>query len=107
MVVGEDVHFAVRDRGCTHLYAAPTSGGPGRLVLGGEGVVVSCLSVAGSTAAVTLGTPTSFGEIVLVDLTSGAATTLTSHGDSLADVELAAYDAAVTDWERFRSFERM
>jgi glutamine synthetase len=24
-----------------------------------------------------------------------------------ADVELAAYDAAVTDWERFRSFERM
>ncbi len=24
-----------------------------------------------------------------------------------ADVELAAFNAAVTDWERFRSFERM
>jgi len=30
-----------------------------------------------------------------------------SHYVNNADVELAAYDAAVTDWERFRSFERM
>ena len=29
------------------------------------------------------------------------------HYTNMADVELAAYDAAVTDWERFRSFERM
>jgi glutamine synthetase len=29
------------------------------------------------------------------------------HYVNNADVELAAYDAAVTDWERFRSFERM
>ncbi|HQR25646.1 MAG TPA: glutamine synthetase family protein [Nocardioides sp.] len=29
------------------------------------------------------------------------------HYTNMADVELAAFDAAVTDWERFRSFERM
>ena len=29
------------------------------------------------------------------------------HYLNYADVELAAYDAAVTDWERFRGFERM
>jgi glutamine synthetase len=30
-----------------------------------------------------------------------------AHYTNMADVELAAFDAAVTDWERFRSFERM
>ena len=29
------------------------------------------------------------------------------HYTNMADVELAAFEAAVTDWERFRSFERM
>lgn len=29
------------------------------------------------------------------------------HYVNNADVELSAFDAAVTDWERFRSFERM
>jgi glutamine synthetase len=29
------------------------------------------------------------------------------HYTNMADVELAAFDAAVTDWERRRSFERM
>jgi glutamine synthetase len=29
------------------------------------------------------------------------------HYLNMADVELAAFDSAVTDWERFRSFERM
>ena len=29
------------------------------------------------------------------------------HYTNMADVELAAFDAAVTDWELFRSFERM
>jgi glutamine synthetase len=29
------------------------------------------------------------------------------HYLNMADVELAAFDAAVTDWERFRSFERL
>ena len=29
------------------------------------------------------------------------------HYVNNADVELAAFDAAVTDWERFRGFERL
>ncbi|HEY3186029.1 MAG TPA: glutamine synthetase, partial [Solirubrobacteraceae bacterium] len=29
------------------------------------------------------------------------------HYLNMADVELAAFDSAVTDWERYRSFERM
>ena len=29
------------------------------------------------------------------------------HYANMARVELAAFDAAVTDWERFRGFERM
>jgi glutamine synthetase len=29
------------------------------------------------------------------------------HYTNLADVELAAFGRAVTDWERYRSFERM
>ena len=29
------------------------------------------------------------------------------HYVNIADVELAAFDAAVTDWERFRGFERL
>jgi len=29
------------------------------------------------------------------------------HYTNAAEVELAAFDAAVTDWERLRSFERM
>jgi glutamine synthetase len=29
------------------------------------------------------------------------------HYSNMARVELAAFDAAVTDWERFRGFERL
>ncbi|MDX6202678.1 MAG: glutamine synthetase, partial [Frankiales bacterium] len=29
------------------------------------------------------------------------------HYVTMARIELAAYDAAVTDWERFRGFERL
>jgi glutamine synthetase len=48
------------------------------------------------------------------DLFAGSTIAREALGDAVvdhylnnADVELAAYDAAVTDWERFRSFERM
>ena len=83
-----DVLFAVRDRGCTHLYAVPLDGGEPRLVHGGDGNVVSGLSVAGTSAAIALATPTSFGEIVLVDLASGDEQALTAHGSAPDDVEL-------------------
>ncbi|WP_345763574.1 serine hydrolase [Diaminobutyricibacter sp. McL0608] len=83
-----DVLFAIRDRGCTHLYAVPFTGGEPRLLHGGEGHVVSGLSVSGAHAAIALATPTSFGEIVAVDLGTGAETVVTSHGDTLAEVDL-------------------
>ena len=48
------------------------------------------------------------------DLFAGSAAAREMLGDAVvdhyvncADVELAAFDAAVTDWERFRGFERM
>jgi dipeptidyl aminopeptidase/acylaminoacyl peptidase/CubicO group peptidase (beta-lactamase class C family) len=77
---GSTVLFCARDRGCTHLYSVPVDGGEPRLVVGGSGRNVSGLSVHGATAAVTLSTPTSFGEIVTVDVASGAESVRTSHG---------------------------
>ncbi|MDF1603810.1 serine hydrolase [Nocardioides sp. YIM 152315] len=74
------VLFTIRDRGCSHLHDVD---GP---VLAGAGRVVSGLSVAGTTAVVALATPTSYGEIVALDLTTGAETVLTDHG--MPDVEL-------------------
>ncbi len=44
--------------------------------------MVSGLSVAGRTAVVALATPTSYGEIVALDLGTGAETVLTDHGAS-------------------------
>ncbi|MFF1278169.1 serine hydrolase [Streptomyces marokkonensis] len=88
---GRSVLFCVRDRGCTHVYATGPGGPDGprpRPVLGGAGRTVSGLSVHGGTAVTVLATPTSFGEIVAVDLASGAETVCTAHGAALADVEL-------------------
>lgn len=85
---GRTVLFCLRDRGCTHLYAVDLSGGDPRLVLGGDGRVVSGLSVSGTRAAVVLATPSSYGEVVSVDLSTGEETVHTSHGAWLKDVDL-------------------
>ena len=86
---GRTVLFCARDQGCTQLYAVPLDGGrPPRLVLGGSGRVVAGLSPAGGTAAVVLATPTSFGEVVTVDLESGEETVRSACGAALTDVEL-------------------
>ncbi|HEY7174811.1 MAG TPA: S9 family peptidase, partial [Micromonosporaceae bacterium] len=85
---GGTLVFCVRDRGCTHAYAVPVDGGEARPVVTGAGRVVSGMSVAGGAAAVVLATPTSVGEVVVVDIASGAETVLTAHGASLADIEL-------------------
>ncbi len=55
---------------------------------GGDGQVVSGLSVAGDRAVIVLATPESFGELAEIDLESGATTTLTQHGEALAEVAL-------------------
>ncbi|MGI6873666.1 serine hydrolase [Amycolatopsis sp. 3B14] len=76
---GRSVLFCVRDRGCTHLYSVPVDGGTPRPVLTGAGRTVAGLSVAGAAAAVVLTTPGSYGEIVSLDLSTGAETVLTGH----------------------------
>jgi dipeptidyl aminopeptidase/acylaminoacyl peptidase/CubicO group peptidase (beta-lactamase class C family) len=91
---GATVVFCVRDHGCTHVYATPADGsGAPRPVVAGSGRVVSGLSVSagagpGGIAAVALATPDSYGEIVVVDLASGAETVITAHGAGPEEVEL-------------------
>lgn len=48
--------------------------------------VVSGLSVVGGTAAVALATPTSLGEIVVIELATGEETVRTRHGESEVDL---------------------
>src|SRR5262249_9262339 len=72
---------------CTALYAVAVDGGAPHPLVAGAGRVVDGLSVAAGTAAIALATPTSFGEIVAVDLATGTETVRTDHGANLADVE--------------------
>ena len=83
--------------------AAPTSGTRTARSSPATGRVVSGLSVAGGTAVVALATPTSYGEIVALDLASGAETVLTDHGAGLADVDaVRPRGAHVHDLRRHR-----
>ena len=84
---GRTLLFCVRDRGCTHLYAVPAGGGAPRPVVTGAGRVVAGVSAAAGSAAIVLATPTSFGEVAVVDLATGAETVRTGHGASYADAE--------------------
>jgi len=72
------VLFCVRDGGCTHVYATAPDGP--RPVLTGDGRTVAGMSVAPATGrtAVVLGTPTSYGEVAVLD--GGAETVCTAHG---------------------------
>lgn len=78
-VAGNTVYFCARDRGCTQLYAVDLDQGEPRLVLGGDSRVVAGLSVTGGVAAIVLGSPTSYGEIATIDLTTGDTTVHTGH----------------------------
>ena len=80
------VLFCLRDRGCTHLWSVTRDGGDARPVLDGAGRVVSGLSVRQGRAAFALSTPTSYGEVAVLDLATGTETVLTDHGAPLADV---------------------
>jgi dipeptidyl aminopeptidase/acylaminoacyl peptidase/CubicO group peptidase (beta-lactamase class C family) len=82
------VLFCVRDRGCTHLYSVAVSGSAPVPVVTGAGRNVAAMSVSGGTAALVLATPQSFGEVVLVDLATGAETVRTSYGAGPADTTL-------------------
>ncbi len=82
------VLFGLRDRGCTHLYEVDVDGGTPRAVLAGAGRVVSGMDIASGTVAVVLATATSYGEIAVVDVATGAVDVRTRHGASVAEVEL-------------------
>ena len=84
---GDTVVCCVRDQGCTHVYRVGVHGGEPELVIG-DAATVSGLSVAGVTAAVVLGTEDSFGEIVVVDLRTGARSVRTEHGAGLAGIAM-------------------
>lgn len=87
---GRSVLFCLREHGCTHLYAMNGEGGGPRALVGGAGRVVSGLSAVGDTAAFVLATPTSYGEIATVEVSTGREQVLTRHGAGLGDVELFA-----------------
>ncbi|MDQ2852398.1 MAG: serine hydrolase [Actinomycetota bacterium] len=79
---GSELVFCVRDRGCSHVYAAPDDGStPPRLVLGGDNLMVSGLSVAANAdvAAVVVADPTTYGEIAILPLGGGEPLRLTRH----------------------------
>jgi len=81
---GRTVLFCARERGCTFVYSVGVDGGQPQLVFGGPGRNVSGLSVEGSTAALVLGTPTSFGEVVALSLDSGIEAVRSGHGEAAA-----------------------
>src|SRR5690606_30292210 len=103
---GRTVLFCVRDRGCSHVYAVDLPAvdvadpsvvdfGAGdhrpRPVVAGADRVVSGLSVAraANRAAVVVADPTSYGEVVLVDLdAAGPARESVLTGHSPADLDL-------------------
>lgn len=78
----DDLLVCFRDRGFTHLHRLT---GADDTVLVGESTTVAGLAVTpdGSTAAVVVTTPESFGEVALLDLDTGALTQLTAYGESL------------------------
>jgi dipeptidyl aminopeptidase/acylaminoacyl peptidase len=77
----DDVLFCARDRGCTGVYRVGRSGAVPTPVLANGRSVVSGLSVAAGApvAAVVVGDADSYGEIVLLDLTTGGSRILTAH----------------------------
>ena len=79
---GDGVLFCVRDRGCSHLYTVPLTGGTPRPVVAGAGRVVSGVSVSGGTAALVVATPTSYGDVITVDLATGVEQTLVDNADT-------------------------
>lgn len=80
VAAGGTVLFCMRDNGYTHVYGVPVDGGTPRGIVTGDGRHVSALSIAGDRAAILLGTPTSLGEVVTVDLRSGGERIRTDHG---------------------------
>ena len=92
-IAGDHVLFCARDRGCTHAYRVPITGGVPERIAGTADTTASALSVdaSGTRVAFLGGSPTSPGDVFVTDVPSrAAATPLTqlSVADLLSDVEL-------------------
>lgn len=74
-----DIVFCLRDNGYSHVYRVAQDGSGAAPLVNGT-ANVSGLSVAGSSAAIVLATPESFGDVALLDLSDGTARTLTDYG---------------------------
>ncbi|MEL5955264.1 serine hydrolase [Streptomyces sp. CLV115] len=90
---GDVVLFAIRDRGCSHLYEADLAGGEPRPVLTGTDNVVSGMSLVGDQAAIVLATADSFGEIAVLDRATGSLDVRTQHGAAVSEAELFSGEA--------------
>jgi dipeptidyl aminopeptidase/acylaminoacyl peptidase/CubicO group peptidase (beta-lactamase class C family) len=76
---GEDLVFCLRDNGYTHVYRVAQDGTGATALVDGT-ANVSGLSVAGSSAAIVLATPESFGDVAFLDLAGGTTRVLTDDG---------------------------
>ncbi len=84
-VDGGAVALCVRDKGYSNLYRIDPDGEAVALVAGATTVAGMSVTADRTRAAVAIKTPHTFGEIALVDLTSGELTELTSYRESWAD----------------------
>ncbi|MEJ7648018.1 MAG: prolyl oligopeptidase family serine peptidase [Nakamurella sp.] len=94
---GDAVLFCARDAGRTHLYTTPFDDlGSARKFYGADDLVIAGVSVtapgaARPLAAVIAASPTSYGELVVIDAISGEVLATTAWtAQSLPDVELIA-----------------
>ncbi|WP_086824524.1 S9 family peptidase [Allokutzneria sp. NRRL B-24872] len=84
-VSGPSLIFTARDRGCTHVYSVPVSGGTPCKVVGAPDTVVSGVSVVGSLVCYVESSPSCAGD-VFVTTVDGAPRRLTDY--ALPDVSL-------------------
>lgn len=84
------VLFCARDRGCTHIYRLPHGGREPVKIVGGADRVASAFTASadGRTVAFVSSSPTTPGEVHLVDADGAAEVALTALCSSLADVDL-------------------
>ncbi|OPC78426.1 serine hydrolase [Embleya scabrispora] len=88
---GRELLFCAREAGDTQLLVLDPATDTTRVLVGGANRSVSGVSVPQTPGpvAIVLATPTSYGEIVLVDPADGTERVLTTHvADALPDVEL-------------------
>ncbi|MFI6928221.1 alpha/beta fold hydrolase [Nonomuraea spiralis] len=79
------VLFCVREGGYVVPYTMPETGGTPTALLAAPDQNVSSLSVAGTLVAFLGNGPDTFGEIYVLDLTTGTSTQLTNHRERLGD----------------------